>query len=174
CRKDSASSTKSPRVRRVRRRQACSRSSEASADRISSPASAGLFFRLFVGWREGSASGVWFWWGGCGGDRDAGDGQVVAAIYGSACGWFGCCWRDGSVAGDGRVLASIDAATVGRAPPRPAGLLRECPPASACGGSLLLDFAAKTRQPRRGSACGWWGSCCGWWRLRRGTLCDES
>src|SRR5690606_37893712 len=37
-------------------------------------------------------------------------------------------------------------------PSRVAGLLRECPPASACGGGLLLDFAAKACHPRRDPA----------------------
>src|SRR5690606_4184208 len=34
-------------------------------------------------------------------------------------------------------------------PPRPAALRGECPPASACGGCLLLYFAPKGRRPRR-------------------------
>src|SRR3546814_305039 len=34
-------------------------------------------------------------------------------------------------------------------PARPAGLRGKCPPASACGGCLLLDFAPKAYRPRR-------------------------
>src|SRR3546814_17106362 len=34
-------------------------------------------------------------------------------------------------------------------PARPVGLRGKCPPASACGGCLLLDFAPKASRPRR-------------------------
>ena len=45
---------------------------------------------------------------------------------------------------------TVSPRTRSRASPWPAGLLRECPPATACGGALLLDFAAKACRPRRG------------------------
>src|SRR5690554_4544107 len=45
-----------------------------------------------------------------------------------------------------------EVAATGSAPPRPGGLCAPCPPASACGGCLLLYLRAKASRPRRGSA----------------------
>src|SRR5690606_12583547 len=57
--------------------------------------------------------------------------------------WTGAVWGS-------RVVASIGSVPVGRVLPRMAGLLRECPPAPACGGCLPL-ISLRRPGPRGGT-----------------------